>query len=93
MVAHPFASMLLPLSLQSPSAVDRVRDAYLAAWRDVAPHAELVETLELACRTGKIARALTWVRATQDEEVGADWARAPLQTLASLLDASHLQSS
>jgi Phosphotransferase enzyme family len=87
-VAHPFASMLLPLSMQSPSAADRVRDAYLAAWRDVAPHAELVETLELACRTAKIARALTWVRATQDQEVDADWARAPLRTLASLLDAS-----
>ena len=34
-VAHPFASMLLPLSLQPPSAGDRVRDAYLAAWCDV----------------------------------------------------------
>jgi len=90
-VAHPFASMLLPLSMQSPGGVDRLRDAYLSAWQDLAPHAGLVVTLELACRTGKIARTLTWARATQDASPGDEWARAPLRTLASLLDASYLQ--
>ena len=90
-VAHPFASMLLPLSMQSPGGVERLRDAYLSAWQDLAPHAELVATLELACRAGKIARALTWARATQDASPGDEWARAPLLTLASLLDASYLQ--
>jgi hypothetical protein len=90
-VAHPFASLLLPLSMQPAGDVDRLRDAYLSAWLDLAPHAELVATLELACHTGKIARALTWARATQHASPGDEWARAPLATLASLLDASYLQ--
>jgi hypothetical protein len=42
------------------------RDAYLEVFSDVAPHAELVETLELACRVGKVARALTWERAIRE---------------------------
>ena len=46
---------------------------------------------ELACRVGKITRALTWHRATRalgsDDQ---DWAGAPLSSLASLLDGSYL---
>ena len=41
----------------------RARDAYLGEFRDLGPHAELVATLELACRVAKVARALTWERA------------------------------
>jgi hypothetical protein len=81
-VAHPFASMLLPLSMAAPEDRAGLRDAYLEPWRDLGTHAELEATLELACRVGTIARALTWVRAA-----GADpaWAAAPLATLAELL--------
>ena len=70
-VAHPFASMLVPLTFMQSHALScapddprllRLRDAYLAAFDDLAPHADLVTTLELACRVGKIARALIWDR-------------------------------
>ena len=69
-MAHPFASMLVPLgymqhhlgvSLDHPRVL-RLRDAYLDAFTDLGPHTELVATLQLACRVGKIARALTWDR-------------------------------
>ena len=62
-VAQPFASMLA-LGWVPMSDADRLRlrDAYLEPFGELAPHAELVDTLELACRVGKIARALTWQR-------------------------------
>ena len=99
-VAHPFASMLVPLGFaQYQLGVDlddpgllRVRDAYLEVFGDLAPRAELVETLELACHVGKVARALTWARALR--EMGDDeddkFASAPLHSLGSLLDDSYL---
>ncbi|MGH9035273.1 MAG: aminoglycoside phosphotransferase family protein [Acidimicrobiia bacterium] len=102
-VAHPFAALLVPLGfvqrllgagLDDPRFL-RARDAYLAVFEPVAPHEDLVATLELACRVAKIARVLTWERALraareQDEDIDADWARAPLETLASLLLDSYL---
>ena len=70
-MAHPFASMLVPLGWvqgqlgfgRDAPEVPRVRDAYLEVFSDLAPHTELVEALELACHVGKAARALTWDRA------------------------------
>jgi Phosphotransferase enzyme family len=96
-VAHAFASMLVPLSMVEtrlgvPSDVARVRDAYLDAFADLADHADLVDTLELACRVGKVARALTWDRALR--ALGGDdpegFAEAPQSSLHSLLDDSYL---
>jgi hypothetical protein len=98
-VAHPFSSMLLglgwfPLRLgikPEERAFLHARDAYLEVFSDVAPHAELVETLELACRVGKVARALTWERAIRElAEEGAEHADAPFETMGSLLDDSYL---
>jgi Phosphotransferase enzyme family len=99
-VAHPFSSMLVGLGylhtqagipIDSPD-LTRLRDAYLDGFRDLAPHRELVETLELACRVGKVARALTWERAlrAQADDAPPDFAAAPIDTLASLLDESYL---
>jgi Phosphotransferase enzyme family len=98
-VAHPFSSMLLglgwfPLRLgiepEEPAFV-RARDSYLEAFSDLAPHPELVETLELACRVGKVARALTWERAIRElAEDGAEHSDAPFETMGSLLDESYL---
>jgi hypothetical protein len=71
----------------------RMRDAYLEVISDLAPHGELVETLEIACRVGKIARALVWNRAISalgPDEVEERWASAPLESLVSLLDDSYL---
>ena len=70
-VAHPFASMLRAARLRaarvsarrSTTASCGCATPTSSAFADLAPHAELVETLELACRVGKIARALTWHRA------------------------------
>jgi hypothetical protein len=101
-VAHPFSSMLVALEFVKSRvlAVEaddpqilRLRDAYLEVYGDLAPHAELVETLELACRVGKIARTLVWdraVRALGLDAVDDEWARAPLVTLSSLLEDSYL---
>lgn len=68
------------LSADDP-AILRARDAYLEVFSDVAPHAELVEELELACRVGKIARALTWDRAlrVQGYDQAGKFARSPLR--------------
>lgn len=106
-VAHPFASMLVCLKVvrdhipglgdDTAPLVVRLRDAYLGAFDDVAAPAELVETLELACRVGKVARALTWDRAVRalepadlTDEASGDWAAAPYECMVSLLDESYL---
>jgi hypothetical protein len=72
--------------------IERLRDAYLEAFSDLAPHVELVETLELGCRVGKVARALTWDRALRefgDAETFKDYVSAPLECLLSLFDESY----
>ena len=43
-VAHPFAAMLVPLGMLERGR-EAARDAYLGVFADLAPHAELVETL------------------------------------------------
>ena len=106
-VAPAFASMLVCLGFvrdhvpglgdDTAPLVVRLRDAYLGAFDDLAPHAELVESLELACRVGKVARTLTWdraVRALDPADLGDDdpwdWDRAPFECMVSLLDDSYL---
>jgi hypothetical protein len=96
-VAHPFASMGLGLGFVrnqvASGELERLRDGYLEVFSDLGPHRELVVTLELACRVGKVARALTWQRAIGAlgwDEVDDDWARGPIESMDSLLDASYL---
>jgi phosphotransferase family enzyme len=99
-VAHPFATLLVTLGLlqrelrvgPQHAQLSRVRDAYLEAYGDIAPHATLVEHAELACRVGKVARALIWHRALSTLGPGEakDLEGAPLRWLGSLLDESHL---
>ena len=98
-LAHPFASMLVPAAIMRSSLEDgledarflNARDAYLAAFRDFGSHSELVETLELACRVAAVARALTWNRAlqaarAQGEEIDPDYGDGARQSLFALLD-------
>jgi hypothetical protein len=93
-VAHPFASLLVALGVivhglgcaVDDPRIERVRDAYLEPFLDLAPHAELVATAELACRVAKVARALVWLRA----EAAGEWSDAPLHSLLSVLDDRHL---
>jgi Phosphotransferase enzyme family len=93
-VAHPFVSMLALGWVSMPDSDRlRLRDAYLAPFSDLAPHAELVEMLELACRVGKIARALTWQRsvsAYDPDQVEERWLSGPSESLFSLLEDSWL---
>lgn len=93
-VSHPFATMLaLGWFPMEDADVLRLRDAYLEPFGGVAPHAELVEELELACRVGKIARALTWHRdlsASGPGEVDEKWRSGPAEALLSLLEDTWL---
>jgi hypothetical protein len=102
-LAHPFAAMLVPLgvvrgllevSIDDP-LFRRARDAYLDVFGSIAPGENLASTLQTACQVAKIARVLTWERALQaareqGEPLRADYQRAPLETLFSLLDDSYL---
>lgn len=93
-VAHPFASMLaLGWVPMSDADRTRLRDAYLTPFLDLASHDALVEDLELACRVGKIARALTWHRSVSSYdpgEVEERWLSGPRESLVSLLEDSWL---
>jgi hypothetical protein len=92
-LAHPFAAMFVPLGylqhVHGDAVLAQARDAYLAGFGDPA---ELGDTLELACRVAKIARALTWARAIEagGGDVDADWADAPAETLEGLLRPGYL---
>jgi hypothetical protein len=92
-VAHPFAVMLVPLGwirhVHGDEALTRARDAYLSGFGDPA---ELRDTLELACRVAKIARALTWARAIDAAggDVDPDWATAPAEWLERLVEPDYL---
>lgn len=103
-VAHPFASMLVALGFMQHQVLDcaiddprllRLRDAYLEPFTGLAPRAELVETLELACRVGMTARSLIWHRAlTADpaEEIDERFSAAPFATLAAILHEEYLSA-
>jgi Phosphotransferase enzyme family len=102
-VAHSFAAMLVPLGfvqrlldakLDDPAFL-RARSTYLEGFAHTSGEEDLGATLELACRVAKVAHALTWNRALQaarddGEEIDDDWVRAPLESVASLLDESYL---
>ena len=101
-VAHPFTSMLVCLGVLAdyyrvPTDDPRliaVRDAYLAPFTDLAPLPDLVADLELACRMGRIGRALTWQRVVMTVPDTGDgpgeFARDPFRVLSSLLNPSWL---
>jgi hypothetical protein len=79
-VAHPFASLLVGLSSVAhardlpPGAPQllRLRDAYLQPWSDLASPAVLHRSVTLACRIGRVSRALAWQRALDDAALPVD---------------------
>jgi hypothetical protein len=103
-VAHAFAAMLVPLGVLADllgvgvdhPRVVAARDAYLDVFAGLGAAGEdAADTLATACRVAKIARTLTWDRALraareQGEQVDDTWSRAPLASLASLLDESYV---
>jgi hypothetical protein len=73
-IAHPFGSLLVALGFaghvldlkSGDPALARLRDAYLEPWTDLAPAATLRQSVSLACRLGRVSRAMSWRRAIQD---------------------------
>jgi hypothetical protein len=69
-VSHPFHTLVVTLRALAykqglapgAAALLRLRDAYLEPWRELADHTDLVETADIARRTGTIQRALAWYR-------------------------------
>lgn len=70
-VAHPFLTMTGTLGSIGHHAgidaygpdLDRVRDAYLEAWTDIAPRSELLRLIPAAMDLGHVAKAAAWERA------------------------------
>jgi hypothetical protein len=100
-IAHPFASALVPMGMlidgedlaPDDSRLLALRDAYLEPFTALAPHAELVVDLEVAARLAHIARAWTWSRVaalaaddpTATPDQRASWEAAPFRFLSGLL--------
>ena len=84
-VAHPFASLFVPLRAAREQA-PRLLRAYLAEFTDLAPLDRLLADADLACRLAQLARVLTWVRAVGVDGADPRFARAPLEGLAALRD-------
>jgi len=76
-VAHPFGSLLVAIGFAAyllelrPGApeLDRLRDAYLEPWTDLATPAALRRSASLACRVTRVSKALAWQRALHDPAV------------------------
>jgi hypothetical protein len=84
-VTHPFCSLMIALRWArylldyDAATLDRLRDAYLAAWTERAPLAKLREAFALAHRVGYLCRALTYYEATAGIEplLRGEYADAP----------------
>lgn len=95
-VAHPFASLLVPLQVMEDRlgvgpddpVIHRLRDAYLEPFTDLAPRADLTAAADLAPRAGRLTRALVWQRVilAMGADVPEDYAGAPAEYLGALAD-------
>ena len=84
-IAHPFTSLLVPLG-QAGAQAPRLRAAYLGVFADLATEARLVADAELAVRVAVVARTHTWIRAVGVDGEDERFARAPLESLAALVE-------
>ena len=83
----------LGIHLDAPE-LRRLRDAYLEAFSDLAPHRDLVASLELACQLGKVTRACSMLRlATQPRSPRLDGVGHALLCLRLPLDDSYLEAA
>ncbi|MGZ5404910.1 MAG: hypothetical protein ACXWDL_09705 [Nocardioides sp.] len=96
-LAHPLAGLLIPLEVLAdrfgePGPHDprlqRVADAGLEVWSDLAPIRELRSALPAALRLGRLGRAESWARVAPDftGQDAADWGGAAAAWLARLPD-------
>lgn len=99
-IGHPFGSLLVVLrSLAWQLKLDprdarlqRVRDAYLEPFHHLASRAELIETADLACHFGKLARAHAWIGVVtaSGADLDPDIRTAPFEWLKMLMDPKPL---
>ena len=69
-IAHPFASLVVPLRslvyrevvAEGAPELERLRDAYLEPWSSLAPRRDLLRAVELARLVGIATRLLSWQR-------------------------------
>jgi phosphotransferase family enzyme len=98
-VAHPFGVLMVTLRSIAdrsaeplePAALSNLRDAYLEPWTDRYHRDELREASRLAVHVGRVGRCLAWQRALLGaSDVPEDFATAPAQWLAELLDGAPI---
>ncbi|MEU8664588.1 phosphotransferase [Actinoplanes philippinensis] len=95
-VGHPFGTLLVTLNvlhdaLDTPdrqALLNRLRDAYLEPWTDLADRATLRRSASLACRVTRVSRALSWQRGLTGAVIPVDemFRNAPAAWLNELLE-------
>jgi hypothetical protein len=95
-IAHPFASLLVPLRslvhrqvvAEDAPELDRLRDAYLEPWSDLAPRAELLRAVDLGRLVGYGTRLLSWQRIVPhfDPPIREDYGESVPRWFRQLLD-------
>jgi Phosphotransferase enzyme family len=89
-LAHPFGTLLVTLRVAERLGqdTDRLRDAYLEPWNDLASRAQLLREAQIAQQVAKVGRALSWQRALagSSPEVVATWEDPVSGWLEELLD-------
>jgi hypothetical protein len=93
---HPFGTLLVTLNVMHdtldpagrPAALERLRDAYLEPWTDLADPAALRRSVTLACRVTRVSRALSWQRGLTGAAVPPEdrFRTAPAAWLGELLE-------
>jgi Ser/Thr protein kinase RdoA (MazF antagonist) len=94
--AHPFSSLLIPLNVMGEEwkagyddpRLQRVVDAYLEVWSDLAIRAHLRELVAPAVRFGRIHRAESWRRLVVNFEETAreEYGQIPILWLAKMAE-------
>jgi hypothetical protein len=95
-ISHPFASLLVPLRslvyrqvmAEGAPELDRLRDAYLEPWSDLAPRAELLRAVDLGRLVGYGTRLLSWQRIVPhfDPPIREDYGESVPRWFRQLLD-------
>jgi hypothetical protein len=94
--AHPFTSLAIPLNVMTQEwgtteddpRVQRLVDAYLARWTDLADLHELRRLLHLALPFSRVHRLETWRRVLTDATPAeaAEWAEPPRTWIATIIE-------
>ena len=96
--AHPFTSLAIPLNVvtrewrttEDDPRVQRLVDAYLDRWTDLADRTDLRRLLRLAMPLGRVHRLETWRRVLADAtpSEAAQWAEPPRTWIRQIIEQS-----